>query len=136
MHSSLVLVTPSGMAPARLSRATEGVSTVATTPRRDTRPVVWGMPARGEGAARYKVWCGTEVAFPVQYCCYGLYPIILVKSFPQAKEWSEYNKASYCKFKVDQRTRPVILNLFDLISVLQLHRGDQIVSLRNLYTTR
>lgn len=48
MHSSLVLVTPIGMAPARFSRATGAESTVASTPFLEIRPEVKGMPARRE----------------------------------------------------------------------------------------
>lgn len=46
MHSSLVLVVTSGMAPAFFSRVKGGASTEATTPLLERRPEVKGMPAR------------------------------------------------------------------------------------------
>lgn len=46
MHSSLVLVVPSGMAPALFSRVRGGASTEATTPLLEWRPEVKGMPAK------------------------------------------------------------------------------------------
>lgn len=45
MHSSLVLVIPSGMAPAFFSRVKGGASTEATIPLLERRPEEKGMPA-------------------------------------------------------------------------------------------
>lgn len=45
MHSSLVLVIPSGMAPAFFSRVRGGASTEATIPPLEQRPAEKGMPA-------------------------------------------------------------------------------------------
>lgn len=52
MHSSLVLVTPRGMAPALLSRATAGASVLATKSAREIRPVEHGIPERHEWGGR------------------------------------------------------------------------------------
>lgn len=51
MHSSLVLVVTSGMAPAFFSRVKGGASTEATTSLLERRPEVKGMPAR-----RIQLW--------------------------------------------------------------------------------
>lgn len=60
MHSSLVLVTPRGMAPALFSSATGGASTAATTPRLDINPVDKGMPVGGKQKKLLTGW--SEVA--------------------------------------------------------------------------
>lgn len=46
MHSSLVLVVPSGMVPALFSRVKGGASTEAMTLLLELRPEVKGIPAR------------------------------------------------------------------------------------------
>lgn len=58
MHSSLVLVIPSGMAPALFSRVKGGASTEETIPLLEYRPEEKGMPADRDTSNSVKLPAG------------------------------------------------------------------------------